>query len=93
MAQSTKRLPVGLCWGTLIKASLPELIQEAGRNGFGTIAPTPPIYRRAREAGVTVKDLRAMLKDSGIRATVIDPLMAGLPGSPLPSEVDRKSVV
>jgi sugar phosphate isomerase/epimerase len=90
MAQSANRLPVGLCWGTLFNASLPELIQEAGRHGFTTISPTPPTYRRALEQGITAKDLRAMLKDNGVRATVIDPLMAGLPGSPPPSEVPEQ---
>jgi sugar phosphate isomerase/epimerase len=81
------KLPLGICWGTLIKASLPELIAEAGRNGFGTIAVTPPSFRRCLEAGTTVAELRTMLADHGVRVTVIDPLLAGLPGSPRPEDV------
>lgn len=84
---TVNKLPVGLCWGTLIQASLPELILEAGRNGFGTIAVTPPSFRRCLEAGTTVAELRAMLADNGVRVAVIDPLMSGLPGSPRPEDV------
>jgi len=83
-------LPVGLCWGTLINATLPELIEESGRHGFPTIAITPPTYRRAREAGLGVQDLRSMLRDNGVRVTVIDPLLSGLPGSPKPSDVPEQ---
>lgn len=80
-------LPVGLCWGTLINATLPELIEESGRHGFPTIAVTPPSYRRARDAGLGLQDLRSMLRDNGVRVTVIDPLLSGLPGSPQPADV------
>jgi sugar phosphate isomerase/epimerase len=83
-------LPVGICWGTLLKATLPGLIREAGANGFGTIAVTPPSYRRAREAGVTARDLRAMLADHGVRVTVIDPLMSQLPGAPALADVPEQ---
>lgn len=82
-----QKLPLGICWGTLIKASLPELIHEAGRNGFGTIAVTPPSYRRCLDSGTSAADLRRMLADNGVRVTVIDPLLAGLPGSPRPEDV------
>ena len=84
---TVNKLPLGICWGTLINASLPELIAEAGRNGFGTIAVTPPSFRRCLEAGTTVAEIRAMLADQGVRVTVIDPLLAGVPGSPRPEDV------
>jgi sugar phosphate isomerase/epimerase len=90
MTRSPAQLPVGICWGTLINASLPELIEEAGRHGFGTLAVTPPGYRRARAAGLSVADLRAMLNDNGVHVAVIDPLMSGLPGSPKPDEVPEQ---
>lgn len=83
-------LPVGLCWGTLINASLPELIEHAGRQGFPTIAVTPPTYRKALAAGLSVRDLRTQLRDHGVRVTVIDPLLAGLPGSPAPADVPEQ---
>jgi len=80
-------LPVGLCWGNAWNATLPELIDTAGKHGFGTLAITPPAYRRWRERGGTEAQLRDMLAAAGTRVAVIDPLMRGLPGMPAPEEV------
>jgi sugar phosphate isomerase/epimerase len=85
---NAKQLPVGLCWGTSMNATLPELIDTAGRHGFGTLAITPPSYRKWRAKGG--ERMAELLKAAGTRVTVIDPLMAGLPGAPRAADVPEQ---
>lgn len=78
-------LEIGLCWGTLVQASLPELIEAAGRHGFPTLAVRPDTFLNTVAAGtdgaVTAeRNLRRQLRDAGVRVQVIDAIGAGLPG-------------
>jgi|SRR5579863_7826968 len=73
-------LEIGLCWGTLVQATLPELIEAAGRHGFPTLSVRPDIFLDTVAGGVTAKMLRQMLRDAGVRVQVIDAISAGLPG-------------
>jgi sugar phosphate isomerase/epimerase len=80
-------LEIGLCWGTLQKADLLELIEAAARHGFPTLSTRPVEVLAAREAiGETA--LRRRLADAGVRVRVIDAVAQGLPGLPPPAELD-----
>jgi sugar phosphate isomerase/epimerase len=72
-------LEIGLCWGTLQRASLAELIEVAGRHGFPTLSVQPDAVTGALgelgEAG-----LRRRLKDAGVRIRVLDAIWDALPG-------------
>lgn len=73
-------LEIGLCWGTLVQASLPELIETAGCHGFPTLAVRPDTFLDTVAAGTDVNNLRRHLRDAGVRVQVIDAIAAGLPG-------------
>lgn len=73
-------LKIGLCWGTLLNASLPELIEAAGRHGFPTLSIRPDTVLACIEGGVSEAGLRRLLADAGVRVQVIDALAGGMPG-------------
>jgi sugar phosphate isomerase/epimerase len=77
----------GLWWGTLEGAPFSELVAAASGAGFAEISITPAMYFAAREQGRTDVDLRAELDGCGIAVAVVDPLIAGLPGSLTPDDV------
>jgi len=74
-----------LCCGTVIQADLPNLIQVAGETGFGAITTNPTHYRNA---GLSDGDLRARLRDGGVRVTNIDGFCGGLPGAPTGTAIE-----
>ena len=51
--EAMKDFPVGLCWGTIHRASLAETIELAGRHGFPTIAVSPHIHADSIADGTT----------------------------------------
>ena len=73
-------LEIGLCWGTLQNANLPELIEAAGRHGFPTLSVRPDSVLGLIESGLSEAALRKRLADAGVRVRVVDALLAGLPG-------------
>lgn len=75
-----RKLEIGLCWGTLEKASLVELIEAAGRHGFPTLSLRPDMVLDAMAQGLGETALRRRLGDAGVRVQVIDAISAGLPG-------------
>ena len=77
-----KDFPVGLCWGTIHRASLAETIELAGRHGFPTIAVSPHIHADSIADGLSEQALRRHLQDAGVSVRVIDCIAAGLPGMP-----------
>lgn len=68
-----------LCCGTIRQASLPELIEAAAATGFAAITANPTLHR---EAGLSAAELRARLRDAGVRVSNIDGFGSGLPGIP-----------
>jgi sugar phosphate isomerase/epimerase len=76
-----------LCWGTVEGTPIPELIEIAAATGFDTITVTPAMYFAARADGHSDRDLRARLDGEGVAVSVIDPLLAALPGCPAPESV------
>lgn len=80
-----KDIPIGLCWGTVHRANLTEMIELAGRHGFPTISVPPHLYFASLDAGLTDRALRRRLADAGVRVTVIDAIQKGLPDMPLES--------
>ena len=75
-------MKIGLCWGTLHQATLPELIEAAARHGFATLSFPPWLYADSLNAGFSAKGLRQKMRDGGVRLTVADCISAGLPGMP-----------
>jgi len=73
---------IGLCWGTINRASLVETIDLAARHGFPTIAISPHVYADSLDAGNSPETLRRRLHDAGVAVRVIDCIAAGLPGMP-----------
>jgi sugar phosphate isomerase/epimerase len=80
-------LEIGLCCGTFMDLTLPELIELAGRHQVPTITARPWQYDRAREAGWTDQRLRRLLADAHVRVTQLDCLSKGLPGAPSPEDL------
>jgi sugar phosphate isomerase/epimerase len=81
---------LGLWWGTLEGAGLDALAAAAQAAGFAQISVSPPMYFAARAGGTSDAELRRGLADRGLRVAMIDPLIRGLPGSPLPEQVPRR---
>lgn len=75
-------LEIGLCWGTLHRASLTELIDAAARHHFPTLSFPPYLYAASLEQGWDAQSLRRRMADAGVRLTVADAICAGLPGMP-----------
>jgi sugar phosphate isomerase/epimerase len=76
-------LELELCWGTLPHLTVIEQIQVAAQAGFRAVTVSPSHYRRFVSSGEgTRATVRAALDDNGVRATILDCLMAELPGSP-----------
>jgi sugar phosphate isomerase/epimerase len=78
-----ERSPVSrleLCWGTLERASLIELVQAADAAGYTSVTVSPHSYLK-----LSARDARAVtsfLADRPLRVHVIDAIIGGLPGSP-----------
>ena len=68
-----------LCAGTVPNASLEERVVAAAEAGFAAISLFPHDYQRARAAGRSDADLRALLRDHGIAIAEIDPLLSWMP--------------
>lgn len=75
-------LQVGLGCANILKASLPELIELAARQGFPTITVRPLAFVEATEAGLSEQALRRRFADAGVRATLLDAITDALPGVP-----------
>lgn len=72
---------IGLCWGTLQNASLPELIDAAGAYGFPTLSVRPQMVLGALEHKLDAAALRRRLDDAGVVIRVIDAIGGDLPGA------------
>jgi sugar phosphate isomerase/epimerase len=66
---------------------LRRLIRIAAEAGFGAVSITPQLYSDARQSGASDAEIVRWLDDSGVKVTLLDPLMSVLPGSPDPSSV------
>ena len=86
MAGSKGQVP-GLCWGSVQGATLLELAEVASAAGLVPLAVTPAQFADAVASGLTARDIRSRLDDLGVRVSVIDPLIRGLPGIPPAAEV------
>lgn len=73
---------LSLCWGSMEGAGLRALAELAGEAGFDAITLNPPMYMDARAEGLSDQDIRAVLGDSGVRVSGVDPLFDWLPGAP-----------
>jgi len=70
----------GLCWGTVEKANLQQLIEVAGRHGFAALQVRPGLYLDARAAGASEADIKGWLKTNGVRVELIDTFGPRIPG-------------
>jgi sugar phosphate isomerase/epimerase len=81
-------LEIGLCWGSLQKASMLEFIETAARYSFPTITLRPDVVGAALDDGMSERTLRKHISDAGVRVTVIDSILGGLPGQPPPEQMN-----
>lgn len=73
--------------GTLRRASVAEKCAAAGAGGFRAITLYPEDVTRARAAGLSLRDLRALIADHGLVLADLDPLLRWLPGEEIPPGV------
>ena len=71
---------IGLCFGTVLTATLPELVAAASGAGFDAVTVSPHLVDRARAAGLDDRGVRALLDDAGLAVTEVDPLLTWIPG-------------
>jgi sugar phosphate isomerase/epimerase len=67
-----------LCTGTLLHASLRELVEAASIAGFQAISLWPEDVERARAEGLAPADVRALIADRGLVVAELDPLLTWL---------------
>jgi sugar phosphate isomerase/epimerase len=77
-----------LCWGTLERASLIELLGAADRAGYGSVTVTPRSYLRLPPRDASA--VRSFLADRPLRVNAVDAILGGLPGSPQPEGVEPR---
>ena len=70
-----------LCTGTLLHASLRELIEAASAHGFAGISLWPDDVERANADGMSNADIRLLLEDHGLQVAELDPLLGWLSSS------------
>ncbi len=85
MERTGQRL--ALCWGSVEGAGLFELAEAAAGAGIAAIAVTPRQYANETEAGVSDAEMRRRLSDLGVGVSVIDPLIAPMPGVPALADI------
>lgn len=78
---------MGLCWGTVERATLKELIEIAGKNGFAALQVRPGLYLDARQSGMSDDEIRALLRANEVRVEVIDTFGPRLPGIVRPATI------
>ena len=69
----------GLCGGTLAGADFRTLAESAGAAGFRFITLWPSHFEDALASGLSVPDMRAILRDNDVSVSELDPLCAWLP--------------
>lgn len=74
-----------LCWGTVQRAGLLDLLRCAELAGFGTVAVQPGSYLRLSPD--EAHEVRSFLSAGTVRVNVVDAILGGLPGSPRPEQV------
>jgi sugar phosphate isomerase/epimerase len=74
-----------LCWGTVADSSIEDLLRAGAAGGFAAVTVTPHMTRAVVDGG---RELRQVMEDTGVRVSVIDPLIVALPGTPGPDDVD-----
>jgi sugar phosphate isomerase/epimerase len=73
--------------GTLRRACVAEKCAAALAGGFRAITLYPEDVTRARAAGLSLRDLRALIADHGLVIADLDPLLRWLPGEEIPPGV------
>jgi sugar phosphate isomerase/epimerase len=73
--------------GTLRRASVAEKCAAAVAGGFRAVTLYPEDVARARAAGLSLRDLRALIADHGLVLADLDPLLRWLPGEEVPPGV------
>ncbi len=71
---------IGLCFGTVLTATLPELVAAAAGAGFDGVTVSPHLVDRTRADGLDDRAVRALLDDHGLAVTEVDPLLTWIPG-------------
>jgi sugar phosphate isomerase/epimerase len=74
-----------LCWGTVRAGSVEDLLRAAAAGGFDAVTVTPHLVAPYFADGAP--SVRGLSAELGVQISVIDPLIAALPGSPGPDEV------
>jgi sugar phosphate isomerase/epimerase len=63
------------------RSGFAERVEAAAEAGFAAISLFPQDYRRARQSGLSDRDLRAILRHHGVSIAEIDPLLSWMPGA------------
>jgi sugar phosphate isomerase/epimerase len=75
-----------LCWGTVRPGSIEELLRAGAAGGFEAVTVTPHMAQPYLVDGA--RRLRRLAAELGVQVSVVDPLIAALPGVPGPDDVD-----
>jgi len=78
--------------GTLLGASLDAHLVAASAGGFSDLSLFPLDYTTARASGMSDRELRSRIDDSGLRVAVIDPLTTWVPDWTPPAGVPQENL-
>lgn len=81
-----------LCWAMVWGAEFRDLVEAAAAAGYAGVTLSPDDYERARAAGLSAADMRALLADNGLAVGEFDPVVTWWPGSSVGSDMFSRSL-
>lgn len=82
-----------MLWAATVRnKSFKERIEAARAGGFSSMSMFPLDYQNFTESGTSVADMHAMMDESGVKVTVLDPFTKWTPSWEPPNEMGREDL-
>lgn len=72
-----------LCWGTVAADTAEQVLRAGAAGGYAAVTLTPYLAHQALESAGNRASIHALTDELGVQVSVIDPLIAALPGLPV----------